>query len=89
MSLSSLLKSAAGTCRYCGNKAGLITRDHPGCRAAHQSGWNRMVQLAVEAARPHALEEKNLWLSLAEIAKDSYGAGTPPTRHSKRNGKRE
>ena len=53
MLLSNLLRSAAGTCRYCGNKAGILTRDHPDCHRAHPSGWNEMLQLAAGAARSH------------------------------------
>ena len=75
MPLSTILKSAAGTCRYCGNKAGLIARDHPGCRRTFDAGWDRMVRLAADAARTHAFDEKSLRLSLAEIARNSYGDG--------------
>ncbi len=76
MPLSNLLRPAAGTCRYCGNKAGGLTRDHPDCKAAHQSGWHRMVELAADAARFHAFDEKTLRLSLAEIARSTHGNGT-------------
>ena len=75
MPLSNLLKSAAGTCRYCGNKAGIISRDHPECQCAHQAGWNEMQGLAADAAKSHQFDEKTLRLSLAEIARRSYGDG--------------
>ena len=73
MSLSNLLHSAAGTCRYSGNKAGVLTRDHPECRRTFDAGWNRMVGFAADAARSHDFNEKSLRLSLAEIAHSSYG----------------
>ena len=76
MPLSNLFGTAAGTCRYCGNKAGLIARDLPECKAGHNVDWNRMVEFAAEAARTHNFDEKNLRLSLAEIARTSYEDGT-------------
>ena len=51
MPLSSLLKSAAGTCPFCNQKAGIISPRTPReCRRAHQAGWQEMVQLAAQAA---------------------------------------
>ena len=50
MPLSSLLKSAAGTCPFCNQMAGILSREHPECRRAHQAGWHEMVQLAAQAA---------------------------------------
>ena len=76
MPFSTILKSAAGTCRYCGKKAGGLTGDHLDCKTAHQSGWDRMVELAADAARFHAFDEKTLRLSLAEIARSTHGNGT-------------
>ena len=49
MPLSSLLKSAAGTCPFCRQKAGILSREHPDCRRTYQAGWNEMVSLAEEA----------------------------------------
>ena len=46
MPLSNLLKSAAGTCPFCHQKAGILSREHPECRRAHQAGWHEMVQLS-------------------------------------------
>ena len=74
--LSNLLKSAAGTCRFCGQKAGVLSRDHPGCHRTIDTGFQEMVNLATEAARTHTFDEKTLRLSLAEIARRSYGDGT-------------
>ena len=75
MPLSNLLRSAAGTCRHCGNKAGVIARDHPECRRTFDTGWDRMVGFAADAARSHDFDEKYLRLYLAEIAHSSYGDG--------------
>ena len=43
MPFSNLLKSAAGTCSFCHEKAGILSR-------AHQARWQEMVQLAAQAA---------------------------------------
>ena len=69
MPLSNLLKSAAGTCRFCGQKAGVLSRSHSGCRRTYDAGFQEMVALAAEAARTHSFDEKTLRLSLAEIAR--------------------
>ena len=50
MPLSSFLKSAVGTCPFCNQKAGILSREHPQCRRAHQAGWQEIVQLAAQAA---------------------------------------
>ena len=76
MILPNLLKSAAGTCPFCNQKAGILSREHPECRRTYQAGWNEMVQLAAQAAASHTFDEKTLRLSLAEIARRSYGDGT-------------
>ena len=34
MPLSNLLKSAAGTCLHCGQKASILSREHPQCPTA-------------------------------------------------------
>ena len=76
MPLSNLLKSAAGTCPFCNQKAGIISREHPECRRTFQSGWNEMIELAADAARSHEFNPNSLQVSLAEIAMRSYGNGT-------------
>ena len=73
MPLSNLLKSAAGTCPFCHQKAGIISREHPECRRAHQDGWNEMVRLASGAARSHEFNPNSLQVSLSEIARRSFG----------------
>ena len=73
MPLSNLLKSAAGTCPLCHQKAGILSREHPECRRAHQAGWNEMVQLAAAAAGSPDFDESHLRLTLSAVAKISYG----------------
>ena len=46
MPLSNPLKSAAGTCPLCHQKAGVLSREHRECRWAHQADWQEMVQFA-------------------------------------------
>ena len=75
MPLSSLLKSAAGTCPFCRRKAGIISRAHRSCQDTFDAGWKEMVALAAEAARTHVFDEKTLRLTLAEIAGRHYGDG--------------
>ena len=73
--LSNFLKSAAGTCPFCHQKAGILSREHSQCRRTHDTGFQEMVNLAAEAARGHSFNEKDLRLTLAEIARRSYGEG--------------
>ena len=42
--LSNLFHSAADTCPFCNQKAGILSREHPECRRAHQAGWDEMVK---------------------------------------------
>ena len=73
MPLPNLLKSAAGTCRYCGQKAGVLSRSHSQCRRTFKAGWNKMVHLAAEAAKSHEFHGNSLRVSLTVIARRSYG----------------
>ena len=72
MPLSNLLKSATGTCPFCHQKAGILSREHSQCRRIHQAGWNEMVQLAADAAGSHEFNPNSLQVALTEIAKRSY-----------------
>ena len=87
MPLSNLLKSAAGTCPFCHQKAGILSREHPECRRAHQAGWHEVGQLAAQAAGCLDFDEKSLRLSLTEIASRSYGDVPPLTNPSKKGPK--
>ena len=80
MSLSSLLESATGTCPFCNQKAGILSRSHPQCRRTFQAGWNEMLRLAGGAARSHEFNPNSLQVSLAEIARRSYGNGSTVAR---------
>ena len=60
MPFSNILKLAAGTCPFCRQKAGIISREHPECRRArraHQAGWQEMVQLAAQAAGSPTIQQ--------------------------------
>ena len=70
---SNLLKSAAGTCPFCHQKAGILSREHQGCRRTFLAGWHEMVQLAQGAAGSHEFNPNSLLVSLTEIARRSYG----------------
>ena len=80
MPLSNLLKSAAGTCPFCGQKAGIISREHPQCRRAHQAGWHEMVQLAADAAGSHEFNPNSLQVALTEISRRSFGDASTVAR---------
>ena len=73
MPLSNIFRSAAGPGPFCHQKAGIISREHPECRLTHQAGWDEMVRLAWGAAKSHEFNANSLRVSLAEIARRSYG----------------
>ena len=70
MPLFNILKSAAGTCAFWNQKAGILSRQHSEC---HRAGWHEMVQLAADAAGSHEFNPNSLQVALTEIAKRSYG----------------
>ena len=80
MLLSNLLKSVAGTCPFCNQKAGILSRSHTECRRTYQAGWNEMVRLAGGAARSHEFNPNSLQVSLDEIARRSYGDASTVAR---------
>ena len=80
MPLSTLLKSAAGTCPFCHQKAGILPREHPDCRRTYQAGWNEMVELAAHAARSHKFHPNSLQIALTELARWSYGDASTVAR---------
>ena len=80
MPLSNLLKSAAGTCPFCRQKAGILSREHTECRRTYQAGWDEMVHLAAQAAASPQFDEKSLRLNLAEIARRSFRDGATANR---------
>ena len=80
MPLSNLLESVVGTCPFCHEKAGILSREHPQCRRTYQAGWDEMIRLAGGAARSHEFQANSLRLSLAEIARRSYGDASTVAR---------
>ena len=80
MPFSNLLKSAAGTCPFCRQKAGILSRENRECRRTHEAGWNETVSLAAQAMASRDSDEKSLRLNLAEIARRSYGDGATANR---------
>ena len=80
MPLSNLLKSAAGTCPFCNQKAGILSREHPECRRTYRAGWNEMVQLAADAAGSHEFNPNSLQVALTEIARRSFGDASTVAR---------
>ena len=80
MPLSNLLKSAAGTCPFCNQKAGILSREHPRCRRTFQVGWDEMVELALDAAKSREFHANSLRVALAEIARRSYGDASTVSR---------
>ena len=57
MPLSNLIQSLSGICRYCGQNAGFLRKQHGQCRDLHASGYQEMVQLAAQAAAAHTFNE--------------------------------
>ena len=51
MPLPNLLKSAAGTCHFCHQKAGILSREHPDRLRSYQAGWNEMVRPGAVGAK--------------------------------------
>ena len=87
MPLSNILKSAAGTCPLCHQKAGILSCEHSQCRRTHDAGFQEMGNVAAEAARDHSFNEKGLRLTLAEIARHvPTGTATSSTKPSRRAG---
>ena len=58
MPLSKLLKSVAGTCPFCHQKAGILSREDPDRRWTRQPSWNEMVRPAAVGA--NLQQSKNL-----------------------------
>ena len=50
MPLYNLLKSAAGTCPFCNQKTGILSREHTDCRRTFQAGWDEMARLSTAGA---------------------------------------
>ena len=48
------------TCRYCGQNAGFLRKQHGQCRDLHATGFTEMVQLAAQAPSAHTFNESAL-----------------------------
>ena len=57
-----------GTCRYCGQNAGFLRRQHGQCRDLHAAGIQEMTQLAAQAAGTAGFSETALRSTLQAIA---------------------
>ena len=64
-----------GMCRYCGQKAGFLRKQHGQCRDLHTAGFQEMVQLAAQAASAHTFNEAALRQTLQAIAQRSRATG--------------
>ena len=74
MPLRQFFQSLNGTCRYCGQQAGIFHRNHQECQETHQSGWEEMIQLAAQAAA-HSFNKATLRQTLGAIAQRSRATG--------------
>ena len=57
-----------GTCRYCGQNAGFLRKQHGQCRDLHTTGIQEMTQLAAQAASTSSFNETALRSTLQAIA---------------------
>ena len=73
MPLTKIIDSLSSTCRYCGQKAGMLCRrHHQDCEETHHTGWQEMVSLVTQAAADHSFNEATLQQSLRAIAQRCY-----------------
>lgn len=56
MLLSNILRSGSGACPFFNKKAGILSRKHFQPRRTCDSGFQEIVTLAADAAKPHAFE---------------------------------
>ena len=57
-----------GACRFCGENAGPLRREHPRCRTRHESGLQDMLQQANRCIEQPGFNEAAMPQSLLEIA---------------------
>ena len=76
MPLTKIIDSLSSTCRYCGQKAGMLCRrHHQDCEETHRTGWQEMVSLLTQAANAHTFNEAALRQTLQAIAQRSRATG--------------
>ena len=61
-----------GMCRYCGQNASFLRKQHSPCRDLHTTGIQEVTQLAAQAASSHVFNEAALRQSLRAIAQQSH-----------------
>lgn len=60
-----------GNCKYCGQPAGFLRRQHKECAAKHDQGWRKMIDLAQQAARGQG-DINSLHSRISSIAAHSF-----------------
>ena len=73
MPLSSLLKSAAGTCPFCRQKASILSREHPECAGPTRPAGRRWYSSPPKPPGSRDFDESHLRLTMSVVAKTSYG----------------
>ena len=73
--MNMLLQFLNGTCRYRGQKAGFLRKQHSPCHDLHTAGIQEMTQLAAQAASAHTFNEAALRQTLQAIANRSRATG--------------
>ena len=64
-----------GNCRFCGEKAGFLRRQHGQCKDRHQTGIQEMIELAAQSAGTPNFSEAALRQSLDSIAARVHATG--------------
>ena len=75
MPLSTILKSAAGTCAFCHQKTGILSREHPQCLRTYQAGWQEVVQLIPPVAMAGGIFFFQ-WGAIPEVSGQGGGLGS-------------
>ena len=64
-----------GTCRYCGQNASFLRKQHGPCRDLHTTGIQEVTQLAAQAAGTAGFNEAALRNTLRAIANRARATG--------------
>ena len=75
MPIAKIADFLAGTCRHCGQQAGVLVQDHKTCRDTHRTGFQQMVSLVARSATDHSFNEAALRQTLGAIANRSRATG--------------
>ena len=57
MPIVRLVQSPTGNCRYCGQNAGFLWKQHRPCRDLHSTAIQEMTHLPTQAASAHSFKE--------------------------------